>query len=59
MEGPDVEDQDIQGMIPRCIQTVFDAIDSADEQSTFSIKCLTLKFIWKKLETYWIQQETT
>ena len=49
MEGPDVEDQDIQGMIPRCIQAVFDAIDSADEQSTFSINVSYIEIYLEKI----------
>ena len=49
MEGPDVDDADIQGMIPRCIQTIFDAIDSADEHSTFSIEVSYVEIYLEKI----------
>ena len=49
MEGPDVEDEDIQGMIPRCIQAIFDAIDSADENSTFSINVSYIEIYLEKI----------
>ncbi len=38
MEGPDLEDTDLRGVIPRMIWTVFDGIYSAPESVEFLVK---------------------
>ena len=38
MEGPDVQDPDLQGVIPRMIWSVFDGIYSAPEHIEFLVK---------------------
>ncbi len=38
MEGPDIEDPEMQGVIPRMIWTVFDGIYSAPESVEFLVK---------------------
>ena len=38
MMGPDVEDIELQGIIPRMIRTVFNRIQNADENIEFAVK---------------------
>jgi len=38
MQGPNIEDPELQGIIPRMVRTVFARIDSAAEQMEFTVK---------------------
>ena len=38
MQGPNIEDPELQGIIPRMVRTVFARIDSAGEQMEFTVK---------------------
>ena len=38
MQGPDIEDLDMQGIIPRMVRTVFNRIDTASENIEFTVK---------------------
>jgi kinesin family protein 5 len=38
MTGPDIEDIENQGIIPRMVRTVFNRIESANENMEFSVK---------------------
>ena len=38
MMGPNVEDIELQGIIPRVIRTVFNRIQNADENIEFAVK---------------------
>jgi len=38
MTGPDIEDIEMQGIIPRMVRTVFNRIENADENMEFTVK---------------------
>ena len=38
MTGPDIEDIEMQGIIPRMVRTVFNRIENADENMEFAVK---------------------
>lgn len=38
MQGPDISDIEMQGIIPRMVRTVFNRIDNADENLEFAVK---------------------
>lgn len=42
MEGPDIDDPELQGVIPRMIWTVFDGIYSAPEHVEFLVHFISL-----------------
>ena len=60
MQGPDIEDLELQGIIPRMVRTVFNRIETASENIEFTVKVsmieiynerirdLLLKFMKKK-----------
>lgn len=43
MQGPDIEDLDLQGIIPRMVRTVFNRIDTASENIEFTVKLSMLE----------------
>jgi kinesin family member 5 len=49
MEGPDVENPETQGMIPRCIDTIFEAIEEADPSLTFTISVSYIEIYLEKI----------
>ena len=38
MQGPDINDIEMQGIIPRMVRTVFNRIENADENIEFTVK---------------------
>lgn len=38
MQGPSIEDVEMQGIIPRMVRTVFNRIETANENMEFSVK---------------------
>lgn len=56
MSGPDLEDPDMMGIIPRMVQTVFDNIRSADERIEFAVKVAYCEIYLERLKTCWISQ---
>lgn len=38
MQGPDIDDIEMQGIIPRMVRTVFSRIENADENIEFTVK---------------------
>ena len=38
MQGPDIDDVEMQGIIPRMVRTVFNRIETASETMEFSVK---------------------
>ena len=49
MEGPDVENQETQGMIPRCIDTIFETIETADQFLSFTIAVSYIEIYMEKI----------
>ncbi len=38
MEGPDIADQELMGIIPRMVSTIFDGMMAADPNIEFTVK---------------------
>jgi kinesin family member 5 len=38
MQGPSIDDVEMQGIIPRMVRTVFNRIETANENMEFSVK---------------------
>jgi len=50
MQGPDIEDAELQGVIPRMVKTVFDRIDSASEDIEFTVKVSMVEIYMERLK---------
>lgn len=50
MQGPDIEDIDLQGIIPRMIRTVFNRIETASENIEFTVKLSMIEIYMEKIK---------
>lgn len=50
MQGPDIEDPELQGVIPRMVHTVFDKIETASEDIEFTVKVSMIEIYMEKLK---------
>ena len=50
MTGPDVEDLELMGIIPRMVQTVFDTIRMSDDNIEFSVKVAYCEIYLEKIK---------
>ena len=50
MTGPDFEDSELMGIIPRMVKTVFDGIESADDHIEFSVKVSYCEIYLEKIK---------
>ena len=50
MTGPDFEDPELMGIIPRMVKTVFDGIESADEHIEFTVKVANCEIYLEKIK---------
>lgn len=49
MQGPDIEDIEKQGVIPRMVRTVFNRIESASEYIEFTVKVSMVEIYMEKI----------
>lgn len=49
MQGPDIEDIELQGIIPRMVRTVFNRIESASEHIEFTVKVSMCEIYMEKI----------
>jgi len=49
MEGPDHNDADLKGMIPRMFERLFQLIEEADEAIEFTVKVSFLEIYMEKI----------
>ena len=45
MTGPDIEDLEMQGIIPRMVRNVFNRIETAEESIVFEVKVSTFYYL--------------
>jgi kinesin family protein 5 len=50
MQGPDIEDPDLQGVIPRMVKTVFEKIENASEDIEFTVKVSMIEIYMEKIK---------
>ena len=50
MQGPDIKDIEMQGIIPRMVRTVFNRIETADEAIEFSVKVSMVEIYMEKIK---------
>ena len=50
MVGPDIEDPEKQGIIPRMVKTVFEKIESASEDIEFTVKISMVEIYMEKIK---------
>lgn len=50
MQGPDIEDPDQQGVIPRMVKTVFEKIENASEDIEFTVKVSMIEIYMEKIK---------
>lgn len=50
MQGPDIEDPELQGIIPRMVKTLFDKIESASEDIEFTVKISMIEIYMEKIK---------
>jgi kinesin family protein 5 len=49
MQGPDIEDLEMQGIIPRMVRTIFARIETAGEQMEFTVKISMIEIYMEKI----------
>ena len=49
MQGPDIENLEIQGIVPRMVRTVFNRIDNSSENIEFTVKVSMLEIYMEKI----------
>lgn len=49
MEGPDHNDEDLKGMIPRMFERLFQLIEQADEEVEFTVKVSYMEIYMEKI----------
>ena len=49
MQGPNIEDFEMQGIIPRMVRTVFNRIESASENVTFTVKISMIEIYMERI----------
>ena len=49
MQGPDIEDIEMQGIIPRMVRTVFNQIETASEAIEFTVKVSMVEIYMEKI----------
>lgn len=49
MQGPDIEDFELQGIIPRMVRTVFNRIETASENTEFTVKISMIEIYMEKV----------
>ena len=49
MQGPDIEDLEMQGIIPRMVRTVFARIETAGEHIEFTVKISMIEIYKEKI----------
>jgi kinesin family protein 5 len=50
MQGPDIEDPEKQGIIPRMVKTVFEKIEGASEDIEFTVKISMIEIYQEKIK---------
>jgi len=50
MQGPNIEDPDTQGVIPRMVKTVFNRIENASEDIEFTVKISMVEIYNEKIK---------
>lgn len=50
MQGPDIEDMEMQGIIPRMVRTVFNRIETASENIEFTVKLSMIEIYCEKIK---------
>ena len=50
MQGPDIYDPEMQGIIPRMVKTVFDRIENASEDIEFTVKVSMIEIYMEKIK---------
>ena len=50
MEGPNIKTQNTQGIIPRCIETIFKTINNADDCISFAITVSYIEIYMEKIQ---------
>ena len=49
MQGPDIEDLEMQGIVPRMVRTVFNKIDNSSENIEFTVKVSMMEIYMEKI----------
>jgi len=49
MQGPDIEDLEMQGIVPRMVRTVFNRIDNSNENIEFTVKVSMMEIYMEKI----------
>lgn len=49
MQGPDIEDFEMQGIIPRMVRTVFARIETAGEHLEFTVKISMIEIYMERI----------
>lgn len=49
MQGPSIDNIELQGVIPRMVRTVFNRIDSASDTIEFSVKVSMIEIYMEKI----------
>ena len=49
MQGPDIEDLETQGIVPRMVRTVFNRIDNSSENIEFTVKVSMMEIYMEKI----------
>jgi kinesin family protein 5 len=50
MQGPDIEDLEMQGIIPRMVRTVFNRIETASENIEFTVKVSMMEIYMERIK---------
>ena len=50
MQGPDIEDLELQGVIPRMVRTVFNRIETASENIEFTVKVSMIEIYMERIK---------
>jgi len=50
MQGPDIEDMELQGIIPRIVRTLFNRIETASENIEFTVKISMIEIYMEKIK---------
>lgn len=50
MQGPDIENLEMQGIIPRMVRTVFNRIETASENIEFTVKISMIEIYMEKIK---------
>ena len=50
MQGPDIEDIEMQGIIPRMVRTVFNRIETASESIEFTVKVSMIEIYMERIK---------